>query len=236
MLNHKFNLKSKGWSIIKSQNVNDIELLSKNFLQELKKNKKLNLFITKNVKSINSLRKIVSKLDDNILNLIRRLYLNKFSTNILKAFSQDLIPIFGKKLLVQKYPQIQIHVGFKNSTKTFPHYEMMAGHSPFTYNIWLPFHDIIDKSGIFLIDDKLSVNLCDKEIKNNINNREKFLFNKMFFPKIKFGEALVFNPFVYHGSIHHKNKSSRISLDVRLQRLDRPLFQKYNDFFTTLNL
>ena len=28
MLNHKFNLKSKGWSIIKSQNVNDIELLS----------------------------------------------------------------------------------------------------------------------------------------------------------------------------------------------------------------
>ena len=52
----------------------------------------------------------------------------------------------------------------------------------------------------------------------------------MFFPKIKFGEALVFNPFVYHGSIHHKNKRSRISLDVRLQRLDRPLFQKYNDF------
>ena len=87
-----------------------------------------------------------------------------------------------------------------------------------------------------MIDDKLSVDLCDKEIKNNINNREKFLFNKMFFPKIKFGEAFVFNPFVYHGSIHHKNKSSRISLDVRLQRLDRPLFQKYNDFFTTLNL
>ena len=100
---------------------------------------------------------------DNILNLIRRLYLNKFSTNILKAFSQDLIPIFGKKLLVQRYPQIQIHAGFKNSTKTVPHSEMMAGHSPFTYNIWLAFHDIIDKSGIFLIDDKLSV---DEKISN----------------------------------------------------------------------
>ena len=74
--------------------MHDIEMLSRNFLQELKKDQKLNLFITKNVKDINSLRKIVSKLDDNILNLIRRLYLNKFSTNILKAFSQDLNPYF----------------------------------------------------------------------------------------------------------------------------------------------
>ena len=37
MSNHKFNLKSKGWSIIKSKNLYNIELLSKNFLQELKK-------------------------------------------------------------------------------------------------------------------------------------------------------------------------------------------------------
>ena len=43
----------------------------------------------------------------------------------------------------------------------------MAGHSPYTYNIWIPFHDVTDKSGIFLIDDSLSVKFCDSEIKKN---------------------------------------------------------------------
>ena len=232
MLNHRLNLKNDGWTIIKSKNISDIEILSKNFLQELKKSKILNL----KIENINFLRRFVNKLDDNVLNSIRKIYLNKFSENIIKAFSQELAPLFGKKLLVQKYPQIQIHSGFKNSTKTFPHYEMMAGHSPYTYNIWLPFHDIVDKSGIFLIKDKLSVKLCDKEIKNNINDREKFLSKKMFFPKLKFGEALVFNPSVYHGSIYHNNTSSRISVDVRLQKQNHPLFQKYNDFFKTVDL
>ena len=233
MSDHRFNLTNKGWSIIKAKRIKNVELLSKRFLLELKKNKVSKLF---DYKSISSFRKFAKKLDDDVLNLIRKLYLNKFSENILKVFSHDLTPIFGKKLLVQKYPQIQIHSGFKNSTKTFPHYEMMAGHSPYTYNIWLPLHDIVDKSGIFLIDDKLSVKLCDKEIKNNINNREDFLSNRMFFPKLKFGEAIIFNPFVYHGSVYHQNKNSRVSLDVRIQNFKHPLFQKYNDFFKTINL
>jgi len=158
--------------------------------------------------------------------------LNKFSDNILYAFSSALIPLFGRQVLVQKYPQIQVHVGFRDLTRTFPHFEMMAGHSPFTYNIWVPFHDIIDNSGIFIIDDQLSVKLCDEEIQKKIKNRRRLLSDYLFFPKLKFGEALIFNPFVYHGSILHESNKSRISVDLRLQRFSHPLFQKYNDFFT----
>ena len=58
----------------------------------------------------------------------------------------------------------------------------------------------------------------------------------MIFPKIKFGEALIFNPFVYHGSIYHDSNYARISLDVRFQSLNKPLFQKYNDFFKAIEL
>ena len=57
----------------------------------------------------------------------------------------------------------------------------------------------------------------------------------MYFPKIKFGEALIFNPFVYHGSIYHK-EYARISVDARFQSLNKPLLQKYNDFFKTIEL
>ena len=67
---------------------------------------------------IETLRKIVNKLNDSSLNSIRKKYLKKFSENIIKIFSHELISIFGKNLLIQKYPQIQVHVGKKNSTKT----------------------------------------------------------------------------------------------------------------------
>ena len=227
----------KGWSIIKCKNLNDIELISKNFINELKRNITLaSIFKKKNIKDIVGLRNFANKLEDGTLNFIRKQYLNKLSDHILYAFSSSLIPLFGRRVLVQKYPQIQVHVKFRYSTETFPHLEMMACHSPFTYNIWIPFHDIIDNSGLFIIDDKLSVKLCDEEIKKKINNRRKLLSDYIFFPKLKFGEALIFNPFVYHGSIQHKSNKSRISLDLRLQRLSHPLFQKYNDFFTTVYL
>ncbi len=236
MQNHKYNLKKKGWSVLKSKRLHEIKLLRDNFIKEITENKKNLLISSKKIKKIETLRKILNKLNDSSLNSIRKKYLNKFSENIIKIFSHELISIFGKNLLIQKYPQIQVHVGKKNSTKTFPHCEIMAGHSPYTYNIWIPFHDVTDKSGIFLIDDSLSVKFCDSEIKKNIKDREKLLSNKMYFPKIKFGEALIFNPFVYHGSIYHKSEYARISVDARFQSLNKPLFQKYNDFFKTIEL
>ena len=64
----------------------------------------------------------------------------------------------------------------------------MAGHSPYTYNIWIPFHDVTDKSGIFLIDDSLSVRFCDKEIKKNIKDRENFCQIKCIFLKLNLGK------------------------------------------------
>lgn len=236
MSNHKENLKKRGWSILKAKNSSDIKKLFENFKQHIQVNNLLSLSIKKKIKDVKSIRKIANKLEDNTLNSIRKMYLNNFSEKIIKIFSHELSPIFGKKLLIQRYPQIQMHVGFKHSTKTFPHAEIMAAHSPYTYNIWLPFHDIIDKSGLFLIDDKSSVKLCDKEIKENITNREKLISKKMFFPKLKFGEALIFNPFCYHGSVYHENSYSRFSLDFRFQSQNKPLFQRYIDFFITTKL
>lgn len=233
----KKELLSKGWSIIKCNNLAAIKSLSADFIKELKKNKISNsIFKNGNINNIKELRKFSNKLDDNSLNLVKKIYLNKFSHKILKAFSLALTSVFGKKVFLQKFPQIQIHRGFSSSRITFPHCEIMSAHSPYTYNIWVPFHEVIDNSGIFLIDDKLSVKLCDIEIKKKIKNRQKFLSKHFYFPKLKFGEALIFNAFVYHGAIYHNNKNARISLDARLQRSDRPLFEKYNEFFSEIHL
>ena len=73
----------KGWSIIKCKNLTDIELISKNFINELKKNITLASILQKqNIKDIAGLRKFANKLEDETLNFIRKQYLNKFSDNI----------------------------------------------------------------------------------------------------------------------------------------------------------
>ena len=55
----------KGWSIIKCKNLTDIELISKNFINELKKNITLASILKKqNIKDIAGLRKFANKLED----------------------------------------------------------------------------------------------------------------------------------------------------------------------------
>ena len=232
MNKYKKDLKEKGWTIINCDKLLDVSLISKSFIRKVAKIENISSKIKeKKINNINEFRKFALELDDSSLNQIRKLYLKNFSIKIIKAFSKSISSVFGKNLLIQKYPQIQVHVGFKNSTKTFPHSEIMSAHSPFTFNIWLPFHQIEDNSGIFLIKDNLSVKLCDNEIKNNIKDREKLLSKHFFFPKLKFGQALILNAFVYHGSIYHRNKKARISVDARFQISGKPMFEKYNDFF-----
>ena len=91
----------KGWSIIKCKNLNDIELMSKNFINELKRNITLaSIFKKKNIKDIVGLRNFANKLEDGTLNFIRKQYLNKFSEDIIKTFSSVLTPLFGRQIFV----------------------------------------------------------------------------------------------------------------------------------------
>lgn len=230
-------LTKQGLSIIRCDNLNDIESISRQLINKFKKNKSFKSKLKKiNIKEINKLRKLVNKFEDTMVNSIKQIYLNKFPENILKAFSSVLFPMLGSKIFISKSAQFLPHIGYSDLTATWPHSELMAGHSPFTYTIWMPLHNIIDNSGIFAINDKLSVKLCDIEIKKQIKNRRKFLSGHSFFPKLNFGEAIIFNTFVYHGAIKHKNDRARLALVIRVQNSNRPLFEKYNDFFTTLNL
>ncbi len=235
--NIKKNLKNKGWSIINIKNLNKLENLTTDFIKQLK----VNILIKKEfqkykINNIYDLREYAYKLDDSVVNSIRKTYLENFSFDSIKIYSDIIKSIFGKEILLQKFPQIQLHIPKRSSTKTLPHSEIMAGHSPYTYNIWIPFHDIEDNSGIFVIDDILSIKLADIELSKKVKSREKLLDEYKYFPKLKFGEAIIFNSFVYHGSVYHASKNARISIDIRIQKLNNPLFQKFNDFFSYVKI
>ena len=48
--------------------------------------------------------------------------------------------------------------------------------------------------------------------------------------KLKFGQAIIFNPFVLHGNISFNSENARIACNVRFQSCSKPLLQKNSDY------
>jgi len=49
--------------------------------------------------------------------------------------------------------------------------------------------------------------------------------------KLKYGEVIVFNPFILHGNTNFKSNLARIACSVRFQSIQKPLLQKDTDYF-----
>ena len=49
-------------------------------------------------------------------------------------------------------------------------------------------------------------------------------------PRLKFGQAIVFNPFVLHGNVPFISKFARIACNVRFQSFNKPLLQKNTEY------
>ena len=52
-------------------------------------------------------------------------------------------------------------------------------------------------------------------------------------PKLEFGEALIFNPFVIHGNVEFNSLLARVAVSFRFQSRSDPLYQKNSDFLKT---
>jgi len=47
---------------------------------------------------------------------------------------------------------------------------------------------------------------------------------------LKFGEGIIFNPFVLHGNVSFESKLARIATTVRFQSSKKPLLQKNTEY------
>ena len=96
-----------------------------------------------------------------------------------------------------------------------------------------------DDGGIYYLDQRKSLSIIKKEEKlYGFANGEITLNTKVNLKKIpiKFGEAIIFNPFVMHGNNFFKSSLARIAINVRFQSANRPLLQKDTDYFKYLKL
>jgi len=185
-------------------------------------------------KNIDFVRKEMAKMSKAEINrsMIDLLKFTNLSEMFINSCPKLVESLCGKELFIQRRATIIINVPGEGQAKQWPHYELMSGISPFTYVIWAPLHDLEDNSGVYYINQKESLEVMKKEQAAGLVNGPivlNMMQNHQPAP-LKFGQAIIFNPFVLHGNIAFNSKFARIAYNVRFQSYNKPLLQKNSDY------
>ena len=227
MVNYNKLLDDQGYAIVPVENMDLLNKIKMSFIEKLNIPKS-------SKKSFNTVREEIAKMSKAEINrsMIDLLKLNNLSEIIVNSFPSLIKNLCGKKLFIQRRATIIMNVPEEEQAKQWPHYELMSGISPFTFVLWAPLHDLEEKSGVYYINQKESLKIMKKEESAGLVNGPTVL-NLMHSHEpipLKFGEAIVFNPFVLHGNINFKSKLARIACNVRFQSFTKPLLQKNSDY------
>jgi len=198
------------------------------------------LLIKTNADTIDTLRRSLVTVSNSELNeiMLKLLGFTEGSGMLAETFSEQINALCGDELFLQRRANIIFNLPGANQRHQWPHYELMSGISPSTYTIWLPLHDLADEGGIFYVPDKESFDVMQQEYEQGTVN-SPFMFKSVRCreaPKLKFGEALIFNPFVIHGNMEFNAPLARIAVSFRFQSRKDLLYQKNSDFLKTWTL
>ena len=217
----------QGYAVIPIENMKTFIKLRDSFIERIN-------ISNGSEKNIDFVRKAMAKMSKAEINrsMIDLLKFTNLSEMIINSFPKLIESLCGKELFIQRRATIIMNVPGEGQAKQWPHYELMSGISPFTYVIWAPLHDLEDKSGAYYINQKESLEVMKKEQAAGLVNGPTVL-NMMQNQKptpLKFGQAIIFNPFIIHGNVTFNSKFARIAYSVRFQSNNKPLLQKNSDY------
>ena len=217
----------KGYSIFSIDNINLFKRLRSKVL------KRMNILSNK-TQNVTEVRETFAKISKAQLNqsMIKLLSFTELSEMMVESCAGVIKKLCGKDLFIQRRAHTIVNIPGEGQAKQWPHYELMSGISPFTYVIWAPLHDLEDQGGVYYIDLSKSSRIMKNEEKTGIVNGTKVLdlMTNQEPAKLKFGQAIIFNPFVLHGNISFKSKYARVACNVRFQSSSKPLLQKNSDY------
>ena len=217
----------KGYSVFSIKNINILENLRKEFVERIYSDNKSN-------KDISDVRRLLAKMSKAEINksMISLLSFANLSDMMIDACSDIVEELCGKDLFIQRRAHTIINVPGEGQAKQWTHYELMSGISPFTYVIWAPLHDLDDNGGVYYINlGKSSKIMKEEELSGVVNGKRVLnLMENQKPTKLRFGEAIIFNPFVLHGNISFESEFARVACNVRFQSSNKPLLQKNSDY------
>ena len=220
-----------GWEVINSSKPENLKQLRQEVFEVIKKEFG---FKEKNPdKGLNNFHKILSKIADADLNQKKVNVIQKISSDkklvdlIFESFSKEIESMLGKDLLVQKTINLVIQTP-EDSNPTIPHRDAPPN-SYFELVLWIPLVDCRDTKSMYTIDIS-STKLALDNLEKNPDDWEGFLNkfkDKKKYPHVKFGQALFFLPYIYHGSDTNNTNETRFSLNIRFKALFSPSGKKF---------
>jgi len=234
-----------GYIIVSILDKKNLNFISKSILKSLKQTGFFKNTIISN-KTLNSLHKYVPSKDINKvrLKIINDLKKNKkIRLKFFELIKKYLELLVGNELAFQKNINLVIAPPLDNSAIQDIHADTWGGNSPFEIVAWLPLVDCFKTKSMFLLDlkktKKHNLEKMIKDKKNNVNAED--LFNKIkkdvIWPKVKFGEILLFNPMLPHGAKVNTEVETRLSLNCRFKSIFSPYGdKKIGEYFEPLTI
>ena len=220
-----------GWEIVDSSSKENLNYLRENTYNIIREEFNIN---EKNPEiGLNNFHNIVKDLSDTELNQKKVNVIQKISSNkllvdlIFNSFSSYIEYLLGKDLLVQKTINLVIQTP-KDLNPTIPHRDAPPN-SYFELVLWIPLVDCKNTKSMYTVDI-VQTNLALNKLAKNPEDWNSFLksFNgKKNYPDIKFGQALFFLPYIYHGSDVNLTNETRFSLNIRFKGLFSPSGKKF---------
>ena len=217
-----------GYAVCPIENMQIFKKLRDSFVESIK-------ISSNSEKNIDTVRKEIAKMSKGEINksMINFLTFNKnLSEMVINSFPTLIEKLCGKELFIQRRAHTTINAPGDDQAKQVAHYEMISGVSPFTYILWAPLHDLEDDGGAYHVDLKTSLALMKKEEADGLVSGPEVLnlMGNKKPPRLKFGQAIIFSPFVIHGNIPFNSELARIACNVRFQSFNTPLLQKNTDY------
>ncbi len=220
-----------GYAIVKIDDLDKFKYLRDIFLERMG---------LEGERNIANLRKKIAKMKNHEVNkaMVNLLSFNEASEIMIKSCKKIVEELCGKELLIQRRANTIFNLPGEDQRRQWPHYELMSGISPYTFIMWAPFHDLDDDGGVYYVPQNKSYEIIKKEHSLGLVNGPTILdkMNTYKPAKLKFGEVIVFNPFVLHGNVDFNSDLARIACSVRFQSKHKPIMQKDSDFFKLYNL
>lgn len=221
-----------GYAVVNIPNMKKFDQLREKFIEKIGLKTKS--------ENVNDIRKDLALMSNAEINkaMVGLLSFNEASEIMIDACDDIVKELSGSEILIQRRANTIFNLPGKNQRRQWPHYELMSGISPYTYVLWAPFHDLNDDGGVYYIKQDQSLEIIKKEHGEGLVNGPTIL-NMMHDQKpakLKYGEVIVFNPFILHGNVGFESELARVACSVRFQSKHKPLMQKNSDFLKLYQL
>jgi sporadic carbohydrate cluster 2OG-Fe(II) oxygenase len=165
-----------------------------------------------------------------------------FKKEYIKFLKSYVANLFLEPIYFQEVPTFRFHFPFQKGYEWEDRYhtDIMLGHPPYEYNVWIPFTQVYDSNSMRITPLSDSLNFykkCNYDFELFAENVQynadciKELKTKSSSLNMNYGDFIVFDPRCLHCTQNNRTEITRISLDIRI--ITESSLKKYSREYKT---